>query len=121
MTKKTYFIFIFFLLLGNIELIAQKLSRADSVIYYLKQVKGLQSRDFVLLEKAVAAIYKTDVDSLPADKIDAELKKLIPVIHKQNYLGIKTAVCMVLSNSKDNNRVELNTCNRPGECRHRDP
>ena len=105
MMKKTYFIFIFFLLLCNIALKAQQFSQADSVIYYLKQVKGIQSSDSVLLAKIVAAVFKIAPDSLTTDKIDSELKKLIPVIHKQNYLAVKTAVCIVLSFSKDNYRA----------------
>ena len=108
MTKKTYLILIFFLLLSNITLKAQQFSQADSVIYYLKQIKGLQSRDSVLLEKTVAAIYNGPPDdSLPTDKIDAELKKLIPVIHKQNYFAVKTAICYVLLYSKYNKRAVI--------------
>ena len=59
--NKPHCIFICLFLLGNVALQAQKLSRADSVIYYLRQVKGLQSRDTVLLEKAVAAIKNTPI------------------------------------------------------------
>jgi class 3 adenylate cyclase len=99
--KKTYFIFIFFLLLCNIEIKAQQISRADSAIYFLSQVEGLQSRDSAFLEKAAEAIFQTQPDSIPADKIDAELDKLLPVIGNRNWLAMKTAVCWVLSYSKD--------------------
>jgi class 3 adenylate cyclase len=82
-------------------LFAQPLSRADSIIWYLKQVKGLQSRDSVLLEKAVAAMNSVPSDSLPVDKIDSELKKLLPVIHRQNCLAVKFNVGCVLISGKN--------------------
>ena len=82
-------------------LFAQALSRADSIIWYLRQVNGLQSRDSVLLEKAVAAIKNTPADSLPVDKIDSELKRLLPFIQKQNCLAVKCVVNYLLSVSKN--------------------
>jgi class 3 adenylate cyclase len=99
--KKSYFIILFLLLPGAIALQAQRLTMADSVIYYLKQVKGLQSRDTVLMKKAYEAILRIAPDSLPVEKIDAELKKLIPVIQKQNCLAIKTAISTSLSSGKN--------------------
>jgi class 3 adenylate cyclase len=101
MTKKKHLIFIPFLLVFSISSNAQTLSRADSIIHYLKQVKGLQHKDTVLLEKAVAAIYVTPPDSLQVDKIESELKKLAPVIQRQNCLAIKTCVGYVLSFGRD--------------------
>jgi class 3 adenylate cyclase len=118
MMKKIYFILIFILLVFNMTLKAQHLSRADSAIYYLKQVKGLQSRDSVLLEKTVAVINNTDADSLPADRIDAELKKLISVIHRQNYLAIKTAVGFGLALSKDKDKSIIYTKNLIAELKN---
>jgi class 3 adenylate cyclase len=99
--KKPVFILITFLMLGNIALEAQQLSMADSVIYYLRQVRGLQSRDSVLLEKAVAAIKNTPAATLPVGKIDSELKKLLPVIHRQNCLAVKYNVACGLISGKD--------------------
>jgi class 3 adenylate cyclase len=99
--KKTYFIVVFFLLLCNTALKPQQFSQADSVIYFLKQVDGLQSRDSTLLEKAAEAIFQIPPDSIPVDKIDAELNKLLPVIGSRNRLALKTAVFWVLSYSKD--------------------
>ena len=102
--KKIYCIFILLFFLCNIAAKAPKLSCSDSVIYYLKQVKGLQHNDSVLLEKAVASIYISPSDSLPVDKIESEVKKLLPVIQRQNFLAVKIAVSNVLSNGNDLNR-----------------
>jgi class 3 adenylate cyclase len=101
MMKKPVVILVSLLLLCNIALQAQQRSMADSVIYYLRQVKGLQSRDSVILGKAVAAIKNTPAATLPVGKIDSELKKLLPVIHRQNCLAVKFNVACGLISGRD--------------------
>jgi hypothetical protein len=59
MMKKAYFI-IFFYLLFTLAIDAQNPSMADSLIYYLQQVKGIQNhKDSALLEKAADALFQT--------------------------------------------------------------
>ncbi|MEI6821222.1 MAG: adenylate/guanylate cyclase domain-containing protein [Bacteroidota bacterium] len=90
------------LLLLNLTIRAQHQSQTDSVVYYLKQIKGLQKNDTTLIEKVAATIYNISPDSLLPDKIDIELQRLSPIIHKQNYLALKTVIFEVLSLSKTN-------------------
>ncbi|MCX6271856.1 MAG: adenylate/guanylate cyclase domain-containing protein [Bacteroidetes bacterium] len=99
--KKSLHFLLLLLLFFNTGLWAQKLSVTDSVILYLRQVRGLQRSDSVLLENAVKAINRTSSDTLPVGRIESELIKLLPVIHRQNCLAVKTALSNVLSMSKN--------------------
>jgi class 3 adenylate cyclase len=99
--KKFHFILLFFLLFGNILSQAQRLSVNDSVFWYLKQFKGVNTVDSLLLEKTVAAIYRVPKDSLPYDRIESEIKKLYPFLEKKDYFALKTAVGIVLTTNMD--------------------
>jgi len=103
--KKMPFVGFIFFLLSTTGLCAQQFTRTDSVIWYLRQVKGLQGIDSVFIRKAVACINYIQPDSLPVDLIDSELKKLFPLLHWENYFAVKTAVSNVLIYCREADRA----------------
>jgi class 3 adenylate cyclase len=105
MIKKAFFIIILFPLFYGTALNAQKLSPADSAIYYLKQIKGLGTSDSVLMMKAAAAILSLPPDSLPVDKIESELKVMLPVIPMHYYFMTRLLILNVLASGTNTDRA----------------
>ncbi len=69
-----------------------QLKPADSVLFYLDQVKGLQHNDSLHLTEANRVINSGTLTVSDVEKVERKLTRLAPVIGQQNVLALKRLI-----------------------------
>ena len=82
--KKISFLIFLFCAFGS-----HTFGQADSVFYYLSQVKGLASTDSIALENAAYCMMKMDPNEINIPQLESAIAALKPLIKRENVFRLK--------------------------------